>query len=217
MALTVRDLGRCAYADTLALQEELLQRKLAGDDTDYLLVVEHDPVYTLGRGADVADLLGADQRLGVPVFRVGRGGGVTFHGPGQVVAYPIIALTGRIRDIGRYVRTLEGVLIATCATHGIAAGRRDGAPGAWVGAEKIAAVGVGVRQWITWHGVALNVSTDLTFFDAIVPCRMPAVRMTSMQRQLGAAPPLGAVQATLVHHLQAALGAEAAPEMEYRP
>ena len=216
MSLTVRDLGRCAYHDALALQDELLQRKQAGDDTDYLLVVEHESVYTLGRGADVADLCGADARLGVPVFRVGRGGGVTYHGPGQVVAYPIVALTGHIRDIARYVRTLEGALIATCAAFGIAAERRNGAPGAWVGAE-IAAVGVGVRRWIAWHGVALNVSTDLAFFDAIVPCRMPAVRMTSMARILGAAPPLADVRAALVRYLRMSLRNVAQPQMESRP
>ncbi|MCK6555517.1 lipoyl(octanoyl) transferase LipB [Candidatus Binatia bacterium] len=217
MSFTVRDLGRCSYADALALQCQLLECKLGGDDTDYLLVVEHESVYTLGRGADVADLCGADARLGVPVFRVGRGGGVTYHGPGQVVAYPIVALRGRIRDVGRYVRTLEGALMATCAAFGIGAERRRGAPGAWVGDEKIAAVGVGVRRWVAWHGVALNVATDLSFFDAIVPCRMPSVRMTSMQRLLGTAPPLSAVQATLVQYLRAAL--EEAPRMgmESRP
>lgn len=217
MALIVHDLGRCPYAQAIALQEELLERKLAGDDADYLLVVEHDPVYTLGRGADEAELLGAGERLGVPVFRVGRGGGVTFHGPGQLVAYPIVALTGRIRDIGRYVRTLEAALIETCSTFGIQARRRDGAPGTWVGAEKIAAVGVGVRQWVTWHGVALNVSTDLTFFEAIVPCRMPEMRMTSMQRHLGSAPPLPRVKTTLVAHLQARLGLATGPPLEDRP
>lgn len=217
MPLIVHDLGRRSYAEALAVQDELLQRKVSGDDTDYLLTVEHEPVYTLGRGANAGDLCGADTRLGVPVFRVSRGGGVTFHGPGQVVAYPIVALSGHVRDIGRYVRTLEGALMATCAVFGIAAEQRTGAPGAWVGADKIAAVGVGVRQWITWHGVAINVSTDLTFFDAIVPCRMPAVRMTSMARVLGAAPPLEDVRLALVQALSTELASAVHPRMESRP
>jgi len=206
MNLVVRDLGLCTYAAALALQEELVARKVAGSDDDYLLLLEHEPVYTLGRGADAQDLRGADELLGVPMFRVGRGGGVTFHGPGQLVAYPIITLPHAGRDVHRYVRTLEDVLIDVCGNFGIAAQRRSGQTGVWVGAAKIASIGVGVRRWTTFHGVALNVSTDLRFFDHIVSCRMPDVRMTSIARECGRAPSMDDVRAAFVRHFRAAFG-----------
>ncbi len=197
MSLIVRDLGRCPYATALALQEKLVAAKLAGDDHDYLLLVEHEPVYTLGRGAEAGDLLGADGVLGIPAFRVSRGGGVTFHGPGQLVAYPLVTLAHAGRDVHRYVRSLEEVLIRACGQFGVAAGRREGLTGAWVGPAKIASIGIGVRRWTTFHGVALNVSTDLSFFSRIVPCRMPDVRMTSLALELGTAPSLASVRAVL--------------------
>jgi lipoate-protein ligase B len=221
-SLVVHDLGLCAYAAALALQEELVARKIggtAGSDTaasdtaashadtdDHLLVLEHQPVYTLGRGADAADLLGADQRLGVPVFRVGRGGGVTFHGPGQLVAYPILTLAQAGRDVHGYVRRLEAVLIDVCAAFGIVAQRRDGITGVWVGAAKIASIGVGVRRWTTLHGIALNVSTDLRFFESIVTCRMPELRMTSMAKELRVAPAMRHVRAVFVERFRSAFG-----------
>ena len=217
MTLVVRELGLCPYPTALTMQEELVTRKLAGDTADYLLLLEHAPVYTLGRGADAADLLGAGQRLRVPTFRVGRGGGVTFHGPGQLVAYPIIALSRGGRDVHRYVRMLEDVLIALCGEFGIAATRRAGATGTWVRDTKIASIGVGVRRWITFHGVALNVSTDLGFFAHIVPCRMPEVRMTSLEMELGAAPPMSAVHAVFVRCFREVFGfADAALNAESR-
>ncbi len=206
MDLVVRDLGRCPYGTALALQDELVGRKIAGVPHAYLLLVEHDPVYTLGRGADAHDLRGADQLLGVPVFRVSRGGGVTFHGPGQLVAYPILTLHRGGRDVHRYVRTLEEVLIGVCGEFGVAAARRDGLTGVWVGTAKIASIGVGVRRWTTFHGVALNVSTELHYFSQIVPCRMPEVRMTSMAVELGSAPPLADVGAALVRRFRGAFG-----------
>jgi len=213
MALIVRDLGRCPYADALALQEELLSRKIAGDESDYLLILEHEPVYTLGRGADAADLLGADVALGVPTFRIGRGGGVTFHGPGQLVAYPIITLA-HARDVHRYVCALEEVLIRTCAAFNLAAQRRDGLTGVWVGTAKIASIGVGVRRWTTLHGVALNVSTDLRFFAQVVPCRMPEVRMTSMWQELGSPPAMADVQRAFVAAFRSVFGFHAAAQQE---
>jgi len=198
MGLAIRDLGVSAYTPVLELQEELVARKIAGGSGDYLLLVEHEPVYTLGRGADAAELLGADELLGVPAVRVSRGGGVTFHGPGQLVAYPILTLGHGGRDVHRYVRNLESVLIAVCADFGLAARRRDGITGVWVGEAKIASIGVGVRRWTTFHGIALNVSTDLKFFSRIVPCRMPGVRMTSMAIELGVAPPMAAIKIAFV-------------------
>ena len=197
MALVVRDLGRLEYGRALAQQEDCLAARIADQIPDQLFLVEHDPVYTLGRGADAAELCGADVRLGVPVFRVSRGGGVTFHGPGQLVAYPIIKLGRAGRDVHRYMRQLEEVIIRTCADFGVAAERRAGATGVWVGEAKIASIGVGVRRWVTFHGLALNISTDLSFFRAIVPCRMPALEMTSMAELVAEAPTLPQAGATL--------------------
>jgi lipoate-protein ligase B len=206
MQLVVRELGTCAYATALALQEEILARKIAGDANDYLLLLEHEPVYTLGRGADGADLLGADHGLGIPSFRVSRGGGVTFHGPGQLVAYPLLTLGRGGRDVHRYVRALEEVLIRVCRGFSTAAGRREGLTGVWVGTAKIASIGVGVRRWTTFHGVALNVSTDLSFFARIVPCRMPDVRMTSLAIELGFTPAMGEVRNAFVHEFCSVFG-----------
>jgi lipoyl(octanoyl) transferase len=206
MGLTVRDLGRCTYAAALELQEQLVAGKIAGDPGDYLLLLEHEPVYTLGRGADTADLLAADQRLAVPVFRVSRGGGATFHGPGQLVAYPIVTLRSGGRDVHRYVRKLEEVLIGVCADFGLAGERREGLTGVWVEDAKIASIGVGVRRWTTFHGVALNVSTDLRFFEHIIPCRMPEVRMTSMAVELGSAPAMAAVRDAVVRRFGTVFG-----------
>jgi lipoyl(octanoyl) transferase len=217
MHLLVRELGMCAYATALALQEEILARKIGGDTHDYLLLLEHEPVYTLGRGADGADLLGADRGLRIPSFRVGRGGGATFHGPGQLVAYPLLTLGRGGRDVHRYVRALEEVLIRVCRDFGIAANRRDGFTGVWVDTAKIASIGVGVRRWTTFHGVALNVSTDLSFFARIVPCRMPDVRMTSIALELGTAPPMAQVRSAFVDEFRSVFGyAEPAPVQECR-
>lgn len=184
MSLLVHRLGLCAYAPVLELQDSLVERKLAGEAVDHLLLLEHEPTYTLGRGADVADLRGADERLGVPVFRISRGGGVTFHGPGQLVAYPILALERARRDVRSYIASLEDVLIRVCEAFGVAAERQSGQTGVWVDNRKIASIGVGLRRWTTFHGVALNVDTELGYFDAVVPCRMPDVRMTSLAAEL---------------------------------
>ena len=183
--LRVHRLGRIGYEEALAWQEDLVARKLAGDTDDHLLLLEHEPVYTLGRGARAEDLLGADERLSVPSFRISRGGGVTYHGPGQLVAYPIVALAAHGRDVHRYVRQLESALVAALGAHGIAAGVRPGLTGVWVGERKIASIGVGVRRWVSFHGIALNVAPDLDYFRAIVPCAMPEVTMTSIETELG--------------------------------
>jgi lipoyl(octanoyl) transferase len=215
MALIVRDLGTCPYAAALALQEELVGRKRAGDGDDYLLLLEHEPVYTLGRGADAQDLMGADQLLGLPVFRVNRGGGATFHGPGQLVAYPILTLSRGGRDVHRYVRGLEAVLLNVCADWNIAAVRRSGLTGVWVGEKKIASIGIGVRRGMTFHGMALNVSTDLRFFTRIVPCRMPDVRMTSMAMELGCTPTMADVRGAFVRRFRNEFGYAEADGVEH--
>jgi len=183
-ALVVVAPGRVEYRRALAMQEELVARKVEGEARDYLLVLEHDPVYTLGRGADEADLLEAPARLNVPVFRVGRGGGVTFHGPGQLVAYPILRLAHGGRDVHRYVRILEEIIVDTCRRLAVEATARPDLTGVWVGEQKIASIGIGVRHWVTYHGLAINVSTDLAYFNSVVTCRMPAIRVTSLERVL---------------------------------
>lgn len=192
-ALRVRALGLVPYAEALALQEVLVAAVAAGQAGDELLLLEHPPVYTLGRGADAADLCGAPERLGVPVYRVGRGGGATFHGPGQLVAYPILRLRGAGRDVHRYVRTLEAALIATCGRFGVAAVAPPGQTGVWVDERKIGSIGIGVRRGVAYHGVALNVRTDLSYFAHIVPCRISGLAVTSLAALLGTAPAVAAV------------------------
>jgi lipoate-protein ligase B len=175
------NLGLVEYARALTWQEELLRRRCQGEGQDTLLVLEHPPVFTLGRGGDDRHLLNPRQ---VPIYRVSRGGDVTFHGPGQIVGYPILDLTHHGRDVHVYLRSLEAVLIAVLAEYGLQAQRKDGLTGVWVGEHKIASIGVGVRRWITYHGFALNVDPDLAYFADIVPCGLAGVRMTSMAQLL---------------------------------
>ncbi len=186
--------GLVDYAAALAWQQTLVEQRIAAEIPDSLVLLEHPPVFTLGRGGNQEYLLNPGQ---VPVHRVGRGGEVTFHGPGQLVGYPILDLRRYGKDVHRYLRLLEAVVIATLAAWDIAATRRDGLTGVWVGTEKIASIGIGVRRWVTFHGFALNVNTDLSYFSAIVPCGLPGVRMTSMQELLKEAFPLDTVQSTL--------------------
>src|SRR5215475_9580798 len=160
--LRIARCGRVPYDVALAWQEALVARRLAGG-SDALLVLEHPPVYTLGRGAD-ARFLGAAADGAIPILRVGRGGQVTYHGPGQLVGYPILGLRDLRPDIRWYVRSLEQVLIDTLADLGIEARRRDGLTGVFVGSRKIGSIGVAVRRWVTWHGFALNVARDLDGF-----------------------------------------------------
>jgi lipoyl(octanoyl) transferase len=183
--LVVADLGVIDYDVAHELQAQLRDRKVAGFGADWLLLLEHPPVYTLGRGAALAHL-GDAGRGTVPVRRVRRGGEVTFHGRGQLVGYPIIDL-GRLaigaRDLHAYLRRLEGVLIRAVGRVGLAAGRSPGRTGVWVRGCKLASIGIGVRRWVTTHGFALNVSTDLGYFERIVPCGLRGVRMTSLSAE----------------------------------
>ena len=183
MELRVAVAGRVDYRRALAWQEALVAQRVAGG-ADTLLLLEHPPVYTLGRGADPCHL-GRAAGGDVPVVRAHRGGEVTYHGPGQLVGYPILGLRELRPDVRWYLRTLEEVLIATLADLGIAAGRRDGLTGVWVGARKIASIGVALRRWVSWHGFALNVAGDLTGFEAITPCGLAGVQMTSVAREGG--------------------------------
>jgi lipoate-protein ligase B len=179
--LEVRRLGRVAYDEALALQERLRDARLAGEIPDTLLLLEHPDVITLGTGASGAFVRLSEpdlERQGYAVRRTNRGGEVTWHGPGQLVGYPIVDLATRGRDLHRYLRALEDVLCGALADLGIPALRRDGYTGVWLDARrKIASIGVGVRRWVTMHGFALNVCCDLARFDAIVPCGLADVRM----------------------------------------
>ncbi len=187
--------GLVDYTAALAWQQTLVEQRIAAEIPDSLVLLEHPPVFTLGRGGDERYLLDPGQ---VPVHRVGRGGEVTFHGPGQLIGYPMLDLKQNGKDVHRYLRLLEDVVIATLAAWGITATRRAGLTGVWVGADKIASIGIGVRRWVTFHGFALNVNTDLSYFSAIVPCGLPGVRMTSMQQLLKEELPLDTVQSAMV-------------------
>ncbi len=177
-SLRVGRLGTVDYAGALALQDELVRARFLDQIPDTLLLLEHPHVFTLGRGADERYLIA--RRDNVPVHRVSRGGQVTYHGPGQIVGYPILKLEGAARDVHRYLRALEDVMIDSLARVGIPAERRPGLTGVWVGGRKIGSIGVGIRRWVTLHGFALNVSPDLSFFDAIVPCGIDGCVMTSI-------------------------------------
>lgn len=187
--VAVERLGTVAYAEALELQQQLVARRRSGDVGDTLLLLEHPHVITLGTSASREHvLIGSDEEklLGIDVFETGRGGDVTYHGPGQLVGYPILDLKPDRCDLHAYVRDLEQVLIDALARFGIDAARKEGLTGVWVGDEKIAAIGVRVSSgWITSHGFALNVTTDLSYFGSIVPCGIRDFGVTSMARVLG--------------------------------
>jgi len=177
--LIVAPLGRADYDEAHVLQEGLRECRLRAAIPDALLLLEHPSVYTLGRNANVVHLGGAADGA-IPIRRVGRGGQVTYHGPGQLVGYGIVDLSRRRLDVRGYVRSLEEVIIRTVAAFGVRGARVAAQPGVWVGQRKLASVGIGLRRWVSTHGFALNVATDLSHFDAIVPCGLTGVRMTSL-------------------------------------
>jgi lipoyl(octanoyl) transferase len=183
--LRVRWLGRMDFCEALALQEEAVLKKRSDESLeDQLLLLEHEPVYTIGRTPDQSSLLGA-AHLPHRFFVINRGGQATYHGPGQLMGYPIIDLRRRGQDLHKYLRWVEQFLIDFLAEHGIAASRRESLTGVWVGDRKIASIGVGVRHWITMHGFALNVCGDLSPFSHIVPCGINNVVMTTMEKETG--------------------------------
>jgi lipoyl(octanoyl) transferase len=207
--LEVRHLGRVPYAEGLSLQAHLVAERQAGRIPDTLLLLEHDPVFTLGRNARAENVLLPEDALraqGFEVFETGRGGDVTYHGPGQAVGYPILDLSPDRCDVHRYVRDLEEVMIRTCADYGIQATRVAGMSGTWVGDEKIGAIGVRIARWVTSHGFALNVSNDLAPFGMIVPCGIRGRGVTSLQRQLARAVSLADAAPRLARHLAAVFG-----------
>jgi lipoyl(octanoyl) transferase len=183
--IRVRWLGRMEFTGALALQEEIVAKKREDRSlSDELLLLEHEPVYTIGRTPDRSSLLGA-AHLPHPLFSINRGGHATYHGPGQLIGYPIIDLRRCGQDLHRYLRWIEQLLIELLAGYGIAASRRESLTGVWIGNRKIACIGVGVRHWITLHGFALNVGGDLSPFNHIVPCGINKVAMTSIEKETG--------------------------------
>ena len=203
-ALEVRRLGLVPYADGLELQRALVEDRKADRIPDTLLLLQHPHVVTIGVKKDGrAHILATPDQLasrGVEVFETGRGGDVTYHGPGQIVGYPIIDLNPDRRDVHRYVRDLEEVMIGVCADYGVTAHRIKGFSGAWIDDSKIGAIGVRISRWITSHGFAFNVTTDVEFFDLIVPCGIADRGVTSLARAIGRAPDMPEIEDCFVDH-----------------
>ena len=230
MPVHFRDLGRIAYKEAWDLQKELLQvtidRKAANRELsegqqlrteDHLLFCEHPPVYTLGKSGSRENVLISDEEMdkrGIAYHHIDRGGDITHHGPGQLVAYPVIDLEHYFTDIGRYLRTLEEVVIRTLSEYGLEGERSEGATGVWLDtdepqkARKVCAMGVKCSRWVTMHGIALNVNNDLSYFDHIVPCGIPDKGVTSLREELGGAVPMDEVKGILRRHFAERFGME---------
>ena len=199
-----RNLGRMEYLAALELQERLVESKQREASADILLFVEHPHVYTLGRGGKESNVLAPEE---VPVIRTSRGGDVTYHGPGQLVAYPIIDLRSKLRkDVHRYVRNLELSAIRTLEDFGLAGARRPPFTGIWIGDKKIAAIGVAVRRCITFHGLALNVNPDLSYFKRIIPCGLAWAEVTSMRQELDMEQSIERIRNRFLHHFAEVFG-----------
>ena len=186
--LNVYKIGLVPYKDALNLQMRLLEKRKNGEIGDTLLLLEHPPTFTIGRKGDKGHLLINERYLserGIHFEEISRGGDITFHGPGQLVGYPILDLNTKGRDVHKYLRGLEEFIVSLLSDYKISANRIEGLTGVWVDGHKIASIGVGVKRWITYHGFALNVNTDLSYFDMIVPCGIPDVKMTSVAGWLG--------------------------------
>lgn len=202
--LLYKDLGRLDFLEALSWQERLLELKQCECTADILLIVEHPHVYTLGRGGKESNVLAPQ---GVPVHRTSRGGDVTYHGPGQLVVYPIVDLRSKLRkDVHRYVRNLEKTAIETLSDFGLGSSRRPPYTGIWIEDRKIAALGLAVRRGITYHGLALNVNTDLSYFDRIIPCGLTWAHVTSMAKELGSEQSAERVKERFRHHFAELLG-----------
>lgn len=204
-ALEVRRLGVVPYGEALALQRALVDERRAGRIPDRLLLLQHPPVITLGVRPDSsrAHIVATSERLeelGIDVHETGRGGDVTYHGPGQVVGYPILDLRPDRCDVHRYVRDIEEVMIRVCADYRLQARRIPGLTGTWIGAEKIGAIGIRISRWITSHGFAFNVSTNLDHFRLIVPCGISNRGVTSIERATGRAVTVAAVEDSVIRH-----------------
>jgi lipoyl(octanoyl) transferase len=202
--LVYKDLGRMDYIAALALQERLVDLKQRETSLDILLFVEHPHVYTLGRGGNESNVIAPEE---VKVYRTSRGGDVTYHGPGQLVVYPILDLRSKLRkDVHRYLRNLEMTAIRTLEDFSLTGSRRPPFTGIWVGDRKIAAIGVAVRRCITYHGLALNVNTDLSYFNRIIPCGLSWADVTSMAKELGRDPSVNEVRDSFARHFAEIFG-----------
>ncbi|MBI4478138.1 MAG: lipoyl(octanoyl) transferase LipB [Acidobacteria bacterium] len=204
-ALEVRRLGVVRYADGLELQQQLVDRRRAGEIPDQLLLLQHPHVLTVGvkKDSGLSNIVATSDRLralGVDVHETGRGGDVTYHGPGQIVGYPILDLRPDRCDVHRYVRDLEDVMIRVSADFGIEATRVPGLTGVWVRAEKLGAIGVRIARWVTSHGFAFNVNVDLEYFKLIVPCGIQGRGVTSLEQLLGRVVPLEVVESSFINH-----------------
>ena len=176
-------LGRVSFSNALELQTKLLSQLCAGTGRETVLLLEHEPVYTTGRNRSA--LAGASNNyLPYPLYEATRGGNITYHGPGQLIAYPILDLSQRGRDLHRYLRALERLIVAALGKHGIVSGTRHGLTGVWVGEKKIASIGIGIRKWVSMHGFAINVCGDLSPFSYIDPCGLEGVQVTSIQKEM---------------------------------
>jgi lipoate-protein ligase B len=205
-------LGRTKYAEAWDIQKRVFAARSEGTIGDVLLLTEHEPVYTLGKGANENHVLANAAELqsrNIDLHRIDRGGDVTFHGPGQLVGYPILDLNGYYLDVHRYLRDLEQVLIGTLGEYHIPAERSEGYTGVWTGGEKIAAIGVKMQRWITMHGFALNVSTDLSYFDRIIPCGIFHKGVTSMEQTAGAPMRMDEVAGVVIKQFESVFGVEA--------
>ncbi|MCC6398451.1 MAG: lipoyl(octanoyl) transferase LipB [Bacteroidetes bacterium] len=213
--LVVHRLGRTPYRQCWETQREFFSRRLAGEIPDTLLLTEHDHVYTLGRGSRAEHLLADAEWLGargVDVVHVDRGGDITYHGPGQLVAYPILDLSRHGRDLNRYLRRLEEVVIRVLGRLGVRASCLPGYTGVWVAGDKICAIGIKASRWVTMHGIALNVTTDLSYFRRIIPCGIFEKGVTSVLDATGLAYPLAAIEDHFIDEVAAAFGSDAVPE-----
>lgn len=215
--LEVRRLGLIGYDDALNLQRELVEERRADRIPDLLLLLQHPPVITLGVRSEIAraNVVATDERLadlGIAVHETGRGGDVTYHGPGQIVGYPILDLRPDRCDVHKYVRDLEDVMIRVCGDYGVVAGRIAGLTGTWVGAEKIGAIGIRISRWITSHGFAFNVSTNLDHFKLIVPCGISDRGVTSLEKATGQTIPLPEVEDAIVRRFAEVFERQAIPQ-----
>ena len=207
--LAVVELGRRDYASVLALQEQTHAARVRGEVPDTLLLVEHDPVITLGRAAKQEHVLATPEHLGslgIELHEIGRGGDVTYHGPGQLVAYPIVDLKPDRCDVRRYVRNLEQVMLQVAEHYGLTPQRIEGMAGAFVEQRKYGALGVRISRWVTMHGIAINVSTDLDAFSLIVPCGLRTTTVTSLSREVGREISLADAQARVVEQFVGVFG-----------
>ncbi len=198
--------GLTSYEDGLHLQEQTVEQILGGTRGEIIYLLEHQPVYTIGRLKDRSSLRDA-LSLPHPVHETNRGGQATYHGPGQIVGYPILDLTKRGRDLHEHLRKIEEALIRACASFGVEAGRRDGLTGVWVGNRKLASIGVGVRKWISMHGFAINITNaSLPPFFAITPCGIDGVSMTTLEAEMGGPVTIAAASTAITAELQALFG-----------